>query len=525
MRPTRDDIIDLDAWAEDSFAVACAKCGVTRNKSYQDRTGWDWLVEFPPPNQNALPVDKRQIEATARVQIKSKRSGKPQTILKLSNALRFVKDPLPCFLVLYQASKGTLPVKVYAKHFGEAEMALVLKRAREVDSTQANETHKIKVAFSFTAADEHTDDLIEWMAGCVAAGGERYVEAKLRQARTLGYEDGGVHGNFTINFNDLQALVDHQIGLIPEAPSLNVKIKDRRFGIDAASSIFEGVPDLAHMRSHPQACRLRVRGVNGDTWLDGQLFLPAIPGLPLKVCKARVQADFVQIILAGNEDGKVEFDLAGDRQRSLPSLRAAARVLEASHTGPVNFQIGSDDGEPFSFSAEMPIQFTKDELKQLSNVVACFEKVTSGILPPNLTMSFDEIDNAWNEIVDFNGMVAGTDMKATFTLDREIPDDIDPVSTMFLYDYVDVGGWAFLAVVRRGITKFSISGNTGYVEYSEPSVVEAMVRQGAGAQFLPDIQKFYEDAVRGAGKGVLQVHGGDYRRIRACEEGGAVFAT
>jgi hypothetical protein len=132
-----DRIVDLDSWAEDRFSAFCSRAGVTRNKSVQDRTGWDYLIEFPPAPTRLIPADLRPIEASARVQVKSKRSGKASVTLKLSNALRFAKDPLPCFVILFLATGGSEPVRVFVRHFWQQEIGQTLKRAREAHAKGA----------------------------------------------------------------------------------------------------------------------------------------------------------------------------------------------------------------------------------------------------------------------------------------------------------------------------------------------------------------------------------------------------
>ncbi|KQU45127.1 hypothetical protein ASG67_15730 [Sphingomonas sp. Leaf339] len=91
-------IIDLAEWAEDDFSARCARAGITRNKSRQDRTGWDYFVEFPAIAVAGIPADLQPVEMAASVQVKSKRKGQPFVDLKLSNALRFAKNAAPCFL-------------------------------------------------------------------------------------------------------------------------------------------------------------------------------------------------------------------------------------------------------------------------------------------------------------------------------------------------------------------------------------------------------------------------------------------
>jgi hypothetical protein len=507
-------ILDLGDWAEDRFSGYCSRAGVTRNKSIQDRTGWDYLIEFPPAVMGNVPADLRPVEASARVQVKSKRTGKASVALKLSNALRFAKDPLPCFVVLFLATKGSEPVRVFVRHFWEHEISRTLKRAREAHAEGRDDLNNLTITLSFDLQDEHGNDLMAWIAATIALHGDRYADVKAGLARTLGFEDGFIHGNIRFDIANLEALVDHQIGLTPAAPALSITIKERRFGIDTLTPLFEGVPNVAHMQSHSQPCSVRVRGLTGDdVWLDGKLFLPGLPDLPVEFRKIRVVAEFIEMVIGATKAGKVTFHLDRSTPRSLPGLRTLVNVLKAAKEGPLQFQISRNGNMLLPFAVNMPGDQSGDDVQQLSNVIACLEKVSMGLLPAELTLSLAEIYKAWNAIVPFNGMVTGTDIEGRFTFDREVPAEVSSATSIFLYDYVDIGSWTFMAVARRPILKFEIDGTAGRLECGSPRVVEAIVRRGAGADHLAELRDLYTQVCKLEPSGVLELFNGDYRAM------------
>jgi hypothetical protein len=507
-------IVDFAEWSEDKFSEFCSRAGVTRNKSAQDRTGWDYLIEFPPAALRDAPADLRPVEASAQVQVKSKRTGQASVALKLSNALRFAKNPLPCFVVLFLATGGSEPIRVFAKHFWEREINQALKRAREAHAQGREDLNNLTMTLRFAAEDEHGGDLMAWMAAAIALHGDRYADVKGALARTLGFEEGAFHGNLRFNIADLGALIDHQIGLIPVAPALNITIRERRFGINSLKPLFEGVPAVARMQSQPQSCRVRVRGLKGeDVWLDGQLFFPAMPNLPLEFCKLRVVADFIEIVMTGAKTGEVTLHQNRDAYRSLQGLRAFANVLKIAEEGPFQIQISRDGKTLPPFSVTLPIEQNDDAVQQIGNVITCLEKASAGLLPAELTLSLLEIGRAWNAIVAFNGMVTGSDMKGKFTLDRDIPAELSQATSIFLYDYVDIGDWTFMAVIRRPILKLEIDGANALFECGTSRVVEAIVRRGRGEDHLADLRALHARACRTEEGGVLELNGGDYRSL------------
>lgn len=516
-------IIDLGEWAEDDFSGRCARAGVTRNKSRQDRTGWDYIVEFPPREIVGVPADLQPVGMSARVQVKSKEKRRPYVDLRLSNALRFAKDPMPCFLVLYQATEGGEPVRIFARHFWSDEIAVALRRARKAEEEGRADLHKLTLRYSFSEEDEHTGDLVAWLESTVA-GQTRYAEGKLALVTTLGFEDGGIHGSLSFAAEDLEALIDHQIGLRDVAPTVNITLVQRRFGIDAKTPLFSGTPDIARLRSHPHPARVRVRPPDGDDiWLDGELFLPAVPA-PQELMKLRVVADFLEIVINGKNEGQVTLNRDPDCKRGLASHRALIEVTRIAAAGPLKLLVTCEGYPNIPAEVTLPDIAEDDALRQFSNVIACFEKASAGILPPDVTVSQREIDIAWNAIVDFNGMVTGTDFNGAFEFAEALPDTISAPTTTFFFDYVEVGDWVFGAVVRRSVERFELEGATGRIALGPARVVEALVRRASGQEILGELYGLYQQAFRPEKKTALEMCGGSYEGLLAMSGNSATAA-
>ncbi len=504
-------IHDLGAWAEDAFSGLCAAAGVTRNKSVQDRTGWDYQIDFPAVRIANLPADLQPTERTARVQVKSKVRGKPTVSLKLSNALRFAKELTPCFVVLFAATNSSLPVRIYARHFWEDEIAAVLKRGRLAGD--AKDLNKKFVSIGFNARDDHTDDLIEWMESTLNRIGDRYSELKAHLVRTVGMDDGSIHGSISFEEADLEALVDHQIGLSAEAPLVNVTIRQSRFGIDAPYPIISGKPNVSLMRSHPIACRVRVRDVSGkDLWLDAQRYAPSIPGLPDALKKVRIVADFLEILLPGVGDGKIDLKIDSQQPMSLARLRNMTTLRLMASQGPLDIQLFDRGRLIFAADAELP---NTDEpwLRSLPDALTCLEIVAIDIAPDEFALSFTDIFKAWDDLVHFNGLVRGGDMRIDAVVDRPLA-DLPEGHSFTLFDYLNIGGWTLMAVATRPIDELKTEGDHLIISCGEPRVVEAMVHRGCGSEFLNDLLLMYERAV-GDRAHQLELFGGSYRTMAA----------
>lgn len=508
-------IRDLGDWAEDRFSSLCAAAGVTRNKSTQDRSGWDYIIQFTSTQIPGVPSDLLPGELSARIQVKSKVKGKPSVAIKLSNALRFTKEPSPCFVVLFQATNGAEPVRIYAKHFWQKEIENTLRRSRVADRDGRADLNKITLTISFGKEDEHTSDLVEWISNTVAAtGGEHYAERKTSLVKNIGFEDGAFYGTIRFARDDLSSLVDHQIGLAPSAPVRHITLTNRRFGIDARAPIFQGTPDVAIFRVQPKHCRVRIRSVDApDIRLDGNLFVPV--GIPRELRKIRVVADFLDIVISESGESIAHLRFTDSEQRTLASLRALLDVASRTDFGPLHVQIDCGELPSLKASLAMPSIVDSSELKAFSNALACIEAATDGVLPSDFTLSFGEIYKARDAIVHFNGLVTGTGLQAQLELESTANRDLSRAASLYLYDYVDIGSWTILAVVRRPIEHLATLGENLEFNCGNPRVVESIVRRGTGAMFLPELQELYMQATKFEEGKVLSVFGGDYRAIVA----------
>lgn len=507
-------IVDLGEWAEDSFSRLCSRAGVTRNKSTQDRTGWDYLIEFPAEVVSGVPADLQPPITSARVQVKSKADGKPYVSLKLSNALRFAKSSDTCFLVLYLATGGNEPVRIFARHFWRDEIEAALRRARNAHQEGRDDNlHKLTIRYGFTDADEYGDKLISWMES-VVSGRTLYAHEKIALARNIGFEEGHIHGSVSFALEDLEALVDHQIGLRSTAPVVAVTINEKRFGIDSKKPIFSGTPDVAHLQSHPVPCRVRVRPVEGaDVWLDGELRLPGLPGLPPEHMKLRVVADCLEIVMPARGEGSVTVNTDRDARRSLARLRGLTEILKGAAAGPLQIMVISEDRPNIRVEVELEDVENDDALSQLSNVIACMEKASAGILPAEFAVSLSEIDEAWNGIVDFNAMVGSTDFSANLGFAEPPHPKLATMKSIFFYDHIEIGVWVLGAVVRRSLEKIDIDGTRARLELGPARIVEGLVRQGTGSSILGELQALYRHAYEREKTSALELFGGSSRLL------------
>ncbi len=97
---------DVGELGESTLKLWASQASIIANKSIQDKTGWDYFLEWPvsrdTTNGVARPLDKDPFPLTAFVQVKAsdKRPGKWP--VKLDNWERAVKNPLPVFFLVLE---------------------------------------------------------------------------------------------------------------------------------------------------------------------------------------------------------------------------------------------------------------------------------------------------------------------------------------------------------------------------------------------------------------------------------------
>ena len=227
--------------AEDAFKQECSRAGVTCNKSIEDDHGWDFLVEFPMRAPAGTPDDKLPPVRSALVQVKSTRAARPSLAMKVSNALQLATRWEPCFLVLYHKVRGG--ERIYVRLFSKGDITRTLRRGRELFAA-GRRTNKARISFGFSAAEDRTSDLLQWLKACVQGLSEDYGSEKRKLAATVGYGDKNFRASVTfVATRGIDDFVDLELGIKDQLAVSQFTVFDTRFGIEA--------PDPIHHHEEP----------------------------------------------------------------------------------------------------------------------------------------------------------------------------------------------------------------------------------------------------------------------------------
>lgn len=254
---------ELGEAGETLFANLCVRAGLTCNKSNRDRTGWDFVVEFPLPGPDAGALDAR-LPTACVVQLKST-AGAGAVKLSLSAVERLAKDPRPAFIVVLRLAPSGEARTGHLIHLLGPALGRVLHRLRTAHAQGRFDLNKLTLTFDPAKFGTRFAPSPEGLAQALrhACGEDRaaYGVEKQRQLEELGYEHGGLEAEALFWVESADHLSEVVLGLQPLKPE-QLRAFDTRFGI-RLPYVGAALNGLAELRIEPPSvgrCTVSIRG-------------------------------------------------------------------------------------------------------------------------------------------------------------------------------------------------------------------------------------------------------------------------
>jgi hypothetical protein len=470
-----------DRIAESLFEHLCLDAGCAVNRSGDDQNGWDFLVEFPPP-AHAGPPDTRPPALTCIVQIKSTQTSGKTVRIKLSNALKFAKNPLPCFTVLIQFAKdGKTATNYYLQHFTDPQIAQALKSGRQAHG-KPTALNRITIPLRFTSAEQTPpDDLINRIARMVP-GPATYGAAKAAYYEKVGYENGYGRGRFTFAKEHAEAFVDALLGKDTPVPVTRMFFHEERFGIVDPKAVFDGPGTIRFTPKPKTDCRVVVREpVSGEQIvLPGQVFTPGFAGLPEELRKIRIATEILEFTCGIGDGRNVKF---GDFTASfgtkdptdLDRLDQFAGLWAWFETGNLDLEVWLDGTRFLHGQIDAKTKDGKGyfrTLRRVTHALATF--VDKNMRPPKMELSvadFADISTA----LDFIQIIEGVAVTVTMTTDlKTFPELKSYVTPIFL----EFAGFVFFAIARYRVKSAVLQDHQATIELADPVISRRAVLPG-----------------------------------------------
>lgn len=328
---------DLGAMGESIFSFLCSSVGLIANGSQIDKTGWDFMVEFPfLSGISTHEVHQSALECKVQIKATDKRDRKLQ--IKLSNLRRLVTAPLPVFFVFFEFDRGSQPENIFIVHLDNDLAAKILEKLYKLEqSEQENNLNKRTMTISYGEKERLScmdgKSLKETFLKHIGGNLAEYISKKKKYLESVGFENGMSNFNFSItDAEDLKKLVDMSLGLDKYAKISDVYSVDQRFGISAKKpSLTLPEAQIAILNIKPRKSKIRFREDRFSTGLTFNVDFYDSPfnfTIPNEYRKFRIVSDFFDLKLNPyNGHANYSFCLGGDVVLELESFKAALKLM------------------------------------------------------------------------------------------------------------------------------------------------------------------------------------------------------
>ncbi len=290
----------------------CAQAGITANRSLQDETGWDFLLQLSASDENPPgPLDRVPPGLTCMVQVKTTIGSDSSESIKLSNWRRMCNEPMPWFVLAVQVDPATMqPTTAHLVHIDKEWCAAVLKRLRELSAEADVALHARYMNVSWGEADRleslHGRGLKQVLRKHVPSQRD-YVDEKVRWFTELGYEeDSARRVSVNVRGESSAEVFENLAGIAVGTtahflPGWSATVSDVRFGIEAKLTEFGAEAGEMEFRPPPQGeVELQFDAASGATWKQTfQVFRAraVFPFLPEAFDTVRLASEDVSVVV------------------------------------------------------------------------------------------------------------------------------------------------------------------------------------------------------------------------------------
>lgn len=349
------------------FREISADARLVCNESTRDRTGWDFLVEFPfAPAQTVRSIDNRPAPISSHFQVKTLIQGRDRFKMRLSSAERLAREAKPTFIYVFSAN-GSEFGESRLLHVMDEILAKILMRLRREhaagNASTINQRYITLSASRYGAPLPPTGDALRAAIeqGC-GASLQEYIIRKSVQVRRLGFEPRPYKGTLRfIGLRDLDELAETFLGIRREVEIDMLDASETRFGITIPMPELTGKNLRISIDPSPiDSCTIIARHdmFAFPTIFDAEVFVPLIPDFPREAFKALLRSQLFSILVS--RQGSIHLRLAEDLLlQAHPPERWVdlARLMTGLALGKIKIEIRSKTRSEYS-------EFTIDEIEE-----------------------------------------------------------------------------------------------------------------------------------------------------------------
>ncbi len=235
---------DVGRMGESAFSMWCAGGGLVANCSQVDKTGWDFIVEFPFTS-SLSPMEVHKSAHTCMVQVKSTDKQDRKLPITLSNLRRLATAQMPTFFAFIEFDNKDNAQRVFIVHMNDDLSERVLKRLHEVEQNDERKdlkkkTMTIKYDDNNLIPEVNGLSLRHTLQRYIGDDYSKYVTNKSRFLERSGFEHGAYNITFTtIGKENSQKLINMSLGLKEQIEVTSILGTCSRFGIKAKKPFLE----------------------------------------------------------------------------------------------------------------------------------------------------------------------------------------------------------------------------------------------------------------------------------------------
>ncbi len=503
---------ELGAKGEQRFPELCGDDGLVCNKVGRDRTGWDFIVEFPfssPMAPNFL--DRRTQPPECRAQVKTVWSRSGNVKLRLSSAERLAKHPqLACIFVMVVCEDNLEYECIYCIQVIDDVLSHILKSLRQCQAKDTTKVNKTTISFSYRALGKRIpasgEAIKEFIESAWGKNGNVYSQKKVDQISNLGFTGHRYSGRFTLIAENEREVADVMLGL-KKGKAKEFEVSETRWGIT--------LPHLNNTEAevlitpHPQPAQIILRSASlGETVnLKVNVVVPAAPPVTDKsYVKSRMFNDFLEFTIERDESG-CSFNMERKEHSILPlsqhiSLNKTMRILYSGQgsmmlrNGKRQINFGDFDGAVSEDGADY-LAFNQEILKEIDTIVS----LAGG---DDIQFSVDDVNSQLGAVRFVHDLITEPGNSSTASVKivptEEFPDDLPEMEALIIGQIVFHD--AAIAFCATGLA--TISGDAalktikiGQMKLRQVSVIDVAP---------PDLEEFRKDMEAETGLSlVLQV--------------------
>ena len=436
--------------AQNLFKLLCSQARVTCNSSQEDDHGWDFIIELTPLQDTDKPADKTPGVKKALIQVKSTHGKTPTTRIKVANALKFAKDDLPCFVVLFHYMKNPEP-QIYVQHFWKELIERALKRSRQA-SAENRHIRKVEMQVSFSLEDNHSNDLVSWITSMVQDLPVDYSSTKRSLYESIGYEDRNYRAEIAFGpIKGIEEIVDHELGLTEYLPVSKIRLIDSRFGIDAPVPILES--DQGRIQIRPNnigGCTLALQTSTGKLLrFETSVRTPAIPNLPRGKFKMAMETWCFVAIVDSDGSFTLQVNNLWNEKLSPDKLQELSQFLSWGGEE-LSLKLSGEQIPTLSFRGTSSSTGHEILFGDMSRVAGTLRdiQVRAGVTKVQLSLS--DLRGSLGELKFFTDFLTARDMQ--LYAEGGPPQNTDvPLSSVLGYFEFHVGGYYYFVLFEAAV--------------------------------------------------------------------------